>query len=231
MIRHGQASFGHDNYDNLSPLGIRQARILGEHFARIGLRFDAVYSGTMHRQTSTAREVLACYEPAGFAVPELVQAEGLNEYDFSTIISAQIPLMIQEDPSIEQHLERMLTDKESFRRVFEGSMLRWISGNHDTPGTLSWRGFTDQASRSVEAIIKQHGRGSTIAIFTSGGPICAAIKWVLGLSDERAIRLNWQIVNTSHTRFMYNDERITLAGFNSISHLELHNERSLITYR
>jgi len=28
LIRHGQASFGKDNYDRLSPLGIRQARIL-----------------------------------------------------------------------------------------------------------------------------------------------------------------------------------------------------------
>jgi ABC-type branched-subunit amino acid transport system permease subunit len=29
-VRHGQASFGAENYDALSPLGHRQARLLGE---------------------------------------------------------------------------------------------------------------------------------------------------------------------------------------------------------
>ena len=45
------------------------------------------------------------------------------------------------------------------------------------------------------------------------------------------MRLNWQIVNTSLTRYMYNDERITMAGFNSFTHLELGGDPSLITYR
>ncbi|HCT4576619.1 TPA: histidine phosphatase family protein, partial [Pseudomonas aeruginosa] len=31
LIRHGQASFGADDYDVLSPTGIRQAEILGDH--------------------------------------------------------------------------------------------------------------------------------------------------------------------------------------------------------
>ena len=231
MIRHGQASFGQDNYDNLSPKGIQQAQILGEHLTKIGLKIDAVYSGTMSRQKATAREVLACYQGRGFYVPDLVQIDKLNEYDFSAVISSQIKEMTREDPSIEEHLEKMLTDKESFRKVFEGAMLRWVSGKHDMPDIISWLDFIDRAKQALKDIMKRHGRGSTIAVFTSGGPICAAIKWILGLSDERAIRLNWQIVNTSYSRFMYNDERITLAGFNSISHLELHNERSLITYR
>jgi hypothetical protein len=30
---------------------------------------------------------------------------------------------------------------------------------------------------------------------------------------------------------MYNEERITLAGFNAISHLELAGDPSIITYR
>ena len=53
----------------------------------------------------------------------------------------------------------------------------------------------------------------------------------IGLPGEKAMRLNWQIVNTSLTRYMYNDERITMAGFNSFTHLELGGDPSLITYR
>ncbi|EPM78754.1 hypothetical protein A249_34210, partial [Pseudomonas syringae pv. actinidiae ICMP 18804] len=36
LIRHGQASFGADDYDVLSPVGIRQSRVLGAHLAGLG---------------------------------------------------------------------------------------------------------------------------------------------------------------------------------------------------
>ncbi|HHO76549.1 MAG TPA: histidine phosphatase family protein, partial [Deltaproteobacteria bacterium] len=188
MFRHGQASFGQDNYDNLSTLGFEQARILGEHLTGIGLKIDAAYSGTMHRQEETARQVLKCYQDKGYCVPELVQTNTLNEYDFSTIISSQIPEMMKQDPMIKHHLENMITDKESFRKVFEGAMLRWVSGSYDMPGILTWKDFIDQAKQAVIDIMKRHSSGKTVAVFTSGGPICAAIKWVLGLSDDHAIR-------------------------------------------
>ena len=35
LIRHGQASFGADDYDVLSPLGVRQAEVLGDHLAHV----------------------------------------------------------------------------------------------------------------------------------------------------------------------------------------------------
>ncbi len=35
LIRHGQASFGADDYDVLSPTGIRQAEILGDHLLNL----------------------------------------------------------------------------------------------------------------------------------------------------------------------------------------------------
>ena len=84
---------------------------------------------------------------------------------------------------------------------------------------------------SLRLIMESHGRGKTIAVFTSGGAIAASLAHVLGISGERAIRLNWQLVNSSVSRFMYNEERITLAGFNTITHLELAGDPSLITYR
>ena len=55
LIRHGQASFGSDNYDKLSPLGCRQAQVTGEYLRDSGVVFDAVYSGDLERQRETAR--------------------------------------------------------------------------------------------------------------------------------------------------------------------------------
>ena len=59
MARHGQASFGQDNYDQLSEKGRRQSQILAEYLIRTGLSFDAVYSGDMVRQKDTVHEVMA----------------------------------------------------------------------------------------------------------------------------------------------------------------------------
>ena len=54
LIRHGQASFGAANYDALSDLGRTQARWLGEHFAKLGVRRARVICGTLSRQIDTA---------------------------------------------------------------------------------------------------------------------------------------------------------------------------------
>ena len=41
VIRHGQASFGAENYDQLSPLGQRQADLTGEFLAKMGVTSSA----------------------------------------------------------------------------------------------------------------------------------------------------------------------------------------------
>ena len=231
MIRHGQASFGKEDYDQLSPLGKRQARILAQHFLDTGFHPDAVYSGTMVRQRATAQEMISAYRIADRKVPELEMLNGFDEYDTVAIVKALFPDMVKEDPSLNDELPKMYASKASFKRVFEGAMLRWITGEFDTPGIESWKDLKARVAGSLRLIMERHGRGKTIAVFTSGGAIAASLAHVLGITGECAIRLNWQIVNASVSRFMYNEERITLAGFNAITHLELAGDPTLITYR
>jgi broad specificity phosphatase PhoE len=231
MIRHGQASFGKEDYDQLSSLGKRQARILAQHFLDTGFHPDAVYSGTMARQTGTAQEVLSAYRVAGRKVPGLEMLSGFNEYNTAAIITALFPGMVKEDPSLNDDLANMYVSKDSFKRVFEGAMLRWVTGAFDTPEFESWEALKARVAESLRLIMKSHGKGKTIAVFTSGGAIAASLAHVLGISGERAMRLNWQLLNSSVSRFMYNEERITLAGFNGIAHLELAGDPTLTTYR
>jgi broad specificity phosphatase PhoE len=231
MIRHGQASFGKKDYDQLSSLGKRQARILAQHFLDTGFHPDAVYSGTMARQTGTAQEVLSAYRVAGRKVPGLEMLSGFNEYNTAAIITALFPGMVKEDPSLNDDLANMYVSKDSFKRVFEGAMLRWVTGAFDTPEFESWEALKARVAESLRLIMKSHGKGKTIAVFTSGGAIAASLAHVLGISGERAMRLNWQLLNSSVSRFMYNEERITLAGFNGIAHLELAGDPTLTTYR
>jgi broad specificity phosphatase PhoE len=231
LIRHGQASFGHENYDRLSPMGRRQARILARHMLGSGFLPDAVYSGTMMRQKETAEEFLAVYRAEGKPLPEVTPLSAFDEYDTDSIVGALFSAMAAQDASLHEDRSRMVSSKDSFKRVFEGAMLRWVTGRYDTPGIETWEELKARVAGALQLITEGHGRGKTLAVFTSGGAIAASLAHVLGLSGEQAMRLNWQVVNTSVSRLMYNAERITLAGFNTIAHLELAGDPSLITYR
>ncbi|MBI3905277.1 MAG: histidine phosphatase family protein, partial [Pseudomonas fluorescens] len=69
LIRHGQASFGADDYDVLSPTGIRQAEILGRHLAELGISFDRCLAGDLRRQQHTANSALEQFAAVGLPVP------------------------------------------------------------------------------------------------------------------------------------------------------------------
>ncbi len=227
LIRHGQASFGHDHYDRLSPLGVRQSRILAQHLFDTGFRPDAVYCGPAARHKATADELCACYASQGRPVPELEIAHGFDEYDAASLIRE----VTERDPLLKAELPFIYTSNASFRRVFETVTLRWASGEFTADRVEPWEQLKARVMNAMKAVMEMHGPRSTVAIFTSGGAISAALSCVLGLSGAHAMRLNWQIVNTSMTRVRYDAERITLAGFNSFAHLELLQEPSLITYR
>ena len=76
LVRHGQASFGAEDYDRLSELGQRQSRWLGEYFAERGLRFSRVLTGTLARQRDTATAILAAMDQA----IEPIVHPGFDEY-------------------------------------------------------------------------------------------------------------------------------------------------------
>jgi len=73
FVRHGQASFGAQSYDKLSPLGEEQVQLLAAHWRETG-----EHSGALLRQRETAqilRPLVA--EEAGSARIHT----GFNEYD------------------------------------------------------------------------------------------------------------------------------------------------------
>jgi len=231
MIRHGQASFGKENYDKLTEKGVYQARLLAQYLFGQGLRFDVLYSGTLQRHLETADEFIKLYEKNHIEYPELKNIEEFNEYDPESVLTAIIPLLIQEKPDFSHHVEKMLSDKKSFQKVFEKVMIRWVSGDFDIPGFMSFEEFASRVERGIEMVMKSDGKGKKIAIFSSGGPICVAARKALSLSNSSAIQLNWQIINSSVTRFKCTHERIMLMSFNEHSHLEMEGDYSLVTYR
>ncbi len=231
MIRHGQASFGQDNYDQLSPVGVRQAKIVARYLSKDSKPFDAVYCGKMKRQVKTAEELIERYRVTKVAVPEILQSLSFDEYDSLTVWESLIPGIIQENPSLSKDLEQVYTDKKSFQKLFGQVMQRWISGTYDLPGSPQWSDFKKRVRQGLKDIMRRNSSKKQLAIFTSGGPISVAIQLALGISDKKTIEISWQIMNASITRFKYNDRGIALSGFNDIAPLELEQDKRLLTYR
>ena len=56
LVRHGQASFGAADYDQLSGRGVEQSRRLGDWLADGGHRFDAREAGLAGDELGEAKE-------------------------------------------------------------------------------------------------------------------------------------------------------------------------------
>lgn len=67
LIRHGQASFGAANYDQLSDKGNEQSRLLGSWFKRCGIELHHAVAGGLTRHLQTAEAFFSAYgDPSGW---------------------------------------------------------------------------------------------------------------------------------------------------------------------
>ena len=87
LIRHGQASFGSDDYDLLSPVGMQQSTALGMSWEASGWAPTAAVAGSMKRHAQTAIAAIdACGQGDGYDIDD-----GWNEYDHLAIANAHDP--------------------------------------------------------------------------------------------------------------------------------------------
>ena len=231
FFRHGQASFGEDDYDKLSPKGVRQSAVLARHLANTGKSFDAIYSGEMERQQKTAQEFINFCSKNKLASPRPVISSAFNEYDSFAVWQALVPELADQSPAFARDVTEIAGNKKAFQRVFAQVMNRWISGNYSDSGIPRWKDFKQRVGQGLEDLILEHGARKQIAVFTSGGPISVTVQIALELSDTKTLEISWQLMNASITRIKYNRRGIMLAAFNEVTHLELEGDERLLTYR
>ena len=231
LIRHGQASFGADDYDVLSPIGVRQAEILGQHLAELGIRFDRCLAGDLRRQQHTASSALEQFSAKGLSVPTLETDSAFNEFDADAVIRALIPAMLEDEPEAIDILRNAAQNRAEFQRIFALVIERWLAGTHDTPGLESWLGFVERVQGGLQRILEQADSNQKIAVFTSGGTITALLHLITQIPARQAFELNWQIVNTSLNQLKFRGREVALASFNSHTHLQLLKAPQLITFR
>ena len=216
LVRHGQASFGAADYDNLSELGARQSVRLGAYFASKGLRFDAVLTGTLKRHAQTLAGIA---KGAGQELqPELWP--GLNEYDSEAVIAAIHPATLTPTDAPEQY-------KFHFRLLRDG-LTQWMNGVVSPRGMPSYINFVSGVTNALDHVRKQHS--GNVLIVSSGGPISTAIGHIPGTVPEKTIELNMQIRNSAVTEFLFTPKRHLLLTFNSLAHLDGAEYAPWITY-
>jgi len=236
LVRHGQASFGSANYDQLSPLGFEQARLLGQWFARCRPGFQRVVTGGMARHRQTAEACMAELSKDDRVEQEWLTDEGFAEFDHREVLLRHCPEFADADA-----FQRLLAERgrdsspgRAFEQIFRNAMQRWMGGWHDDDYTETWPAFRHRCVAALERLNQPSAEGegsrSTI-VFTSGGTIATLMQHVLGLQDFQVMDMNWTIANCSVTKLLARPGQVSVSYLNNYAHLEWLGEAGAVTYK
>lgn len=230
VIRHGQASFGEENYDKLSPLGCRQATVLGEYLRDCGIHFDATYSGDLQRQRKTA-ELATAEQPQKsnhYIDPRF------NEIQNDEQLEILLPTVLASNPALQALVDRGLSSSKDYQKVLKDVFNYWVSPACPESEIQSWADFSADVHNALEEIIRTQGSGKTIGLFTSGGTIATIAAHVLALGYEHVYSFYEPVINCSVTQLFYSGDKVSLSYFNDHSFLDLlgfQRGEKLVTYR
>ena len=216
LVRHGQASLGAADYDQLSPLGEQQSLRLGEHWRTQGIAFDAVITGSLKRHAQT----LAGIQQGMGTKQEALVWPGLNEYDGEAIIRAIQPGDLVKPTTPEGY-------KQYFRLLRDG-LAQWMAGVVSPQGMPTYTEFVQGVVSALDHVRQQH-QGHVLLV-SSGGPIATAVAQVLRTSPETSIELNMRMRNSAVPEFSFSPKRHSLVSFNSLPHLETPSHKGWVTF-
>lgn len=225
LVRHGQAGT-RENYDALSPLGRRQAQLLGQYFRDQQLHFDAVCSGALERQQATARE----------AIPGATIRidEGWNEFDLAQVFAEYAPRLAAEDDDFRREYDTMQAALAESRGAHDHPVHRrwndcdkkviqaWIAGRFDYSGE-SWPVFVARVRAALDRV-RPHG-GNAI-VFTSATPIGVSAARTFDLIDGRAMQIAGVLLNASFTTLRVRPGELRLFSLNNTPHLATPGQRT-----
>ena len=210
VIRHGQASFGAQNYDVLSDLGHRQSAAAGDALRAAGWVPDRLITGTLLRQRETLKSM-------GFdQAPE--EHAGLNEYDFHDLLTARFDGVVPEP---------VTQDRKVHFRTLRETILDWQLGGCKG-ARESWLDFAGRVEDARKFAIETDAR--RVLVISSGGPIGQLTATALNAPVAQMMTLNLQVKNTSMTKFIFSNSAFFLHEFNSTPHLMPEGVADMLTY-
>ncbi|HET9995702.1 MAG TPA: histidine phosphatase family protein [Candidatus Acidoferrum sp.] len=234
LVRHAQASFLSQNYDKLSDLGERQSRLLGEYWVRHRVMFDRVCTGPAIRHRQTARIAGEAYRRVGLEFPEPVILKEFDEFQGEAVLARSLPQLLAHNRKIHELHDAMqnsgdeIEKRANFQRLFEAVISMWVHGEIAPESVESWQEFCARVNRGLTTFLANSWKGEMAVIFTSSGPLSAAVERALHLSAQDTLQIAWMSRNCSFSEFLFSSDRFTLSTFNSFPHLD---DDLLLTYR
>lgn len=229
LIRHGQASFGKANYDQLSDKGIEQSKILGKSWSNLNSP-SICFTGSMKRHNQTFQGF--CHGYASDVTKPIVFDE-LNEFNHEEILIKHNEAW-KDIEYMNQLYAQMPDPKTSFNQDFVLAIKRWMSDEYQDDYTENWQQFKQRCINGLQHVIEQvqlsDVKHQHIAVFTSGGTISVILAHILGLDDLTSLKLNQLIRNTSISKVLFSGNNISVDYFNNYTHLTS-SDPSWVTYR
>ena len=207
LVRHGQASDLRGVYDQLSARGMVQAEHVGVRLFSRDAPIDRVYVGPLKRHVQTLAGARLKYPD----LPEAISTPALDEHQGELILKGALK---EGDGGHEDlNLPRLLGD----------SMRAWAREKRVFPGvTEPFEAFRARCAQAVRDILGESraARAKTVAVFTSGGVVGAAVGACLELSDAHTVELCFMVDNAAITELLFSSAgKVTLRAFNDTSHL------------
>lgn len=226
LVRHGQASFGAESYDQLSEKGELQAQVLGQYFKKLMLEKPYVVAGSMKRHQQTATISL----DQGFEDTEIHIDSRWNEFNHQQIFEKFEPRF--SDPALlKQDVSKAKDPRAYLGQIFEGAIQRWTSNDFHHDYDESWPEFQHRVIQGLEHLcLKLKNEQPRYAVvYSSGGVISVIAGHLLGLSPEKTFALNWAITNTSFTTLRLVGSEPQLLSLNEHHYLK-EQDRDLLTW-
>jgi len=214
LVRHGQASFGADDYDKLSELGWQQSRWLGQYFAERNIVFDRVVRGSLRRHAETLAGIA---EGLGRA-PDAVADERLNEYQADVLLEAHTG---------EKKFQKEGDRREHFR-ILREALYAWTDGKLELETQHRFDTFRGRVLGALAGL--RSGEARRVLVVSSGGPISTVLAEVLGMPLRGVVDLNLQTRNTGISELQAGANRIHCVSFNNVPHLDRPDRAGALTY-
>lgn len=224
LVRHGQASFGQMNYDELSALGVTQAKILGQHFKHIFTKQPYIVSGSMKRhQQTTQISLKECLPEASYRTDEL-----WNEFNHQQVFSLYEPRFAQPE-LLKQDIFKETDPRTYLAQVFDKAIIRWADKAFHHEYDESWPMFKTRVEKALQSLCKELAdqRPKEAVVFTSGGVISVIVGKLLELNVQRTFALSWSIANTSITSLKLTNGEIQLMSMNEHQFIKASNPELL----
>ena len=202
LVRHGQASLHGATYDQLSPQGYAQSRVLGQTLRAQPWHPSVVCVGPRHRHRQTWETVVS----EGNTWPDASFHDALDELPAEEVLPLSLPHLMQREGALGEAARTLVAQfgqgkppMEQLMTIIDAGLGLWMAGEVTHPSVESWPAFKGRVTQTL-AGLATHARPNAPALaVTSAGFIATALGLIHGQSPSEIRRNILTIPNASYT--------------------------------